>query len=247
VTNKQAICLDYEESHSPPRRVCAASYLGAVPYELALDLQQRLIQERAGGNIPDTLLLLEHPPVVTIGRFKGNEDLIVPEETLAKEGIAIFHTNRGGSVTYHGPGQLVGYPILNLKENRLGVREYVGKLEAVIINLLRDFGVQAQRAAGYPGVWVDQKKVCSIGIHITHQVTMHGFALNVNNDLRYFEYIRPCGMSSQTMTSLAQLLGHPVDMKIITRNLINSFSETFGLKYEPGDYQWLNIPDARNG
>ncbi|GAJ21273.1 unnamed protein product, partial [marine sediment metagenome] len=141
------------------------------------------------------------PPVVTIGRFRGEEDLTVPPETLAREGIAVFHTNRGGGVTYHGPGQLIGYPILNLKETGLGVREYIWKLEAVIIKLLLTSGINGYRIAGYPGVWVGEKKVCSIGIHVSRYITMHGFALNISNDLRYFQYIRPCGLGSEVMTS----------------------------------------------
>ena len=160
-----------------------------TPYELALKQQQRLAQARAEGDIPDVVLLLQHPPVFTIGRFRGGEDIIVPPD-----GIAIFHTNRGGGITYHGPGQLVGYPILNLKENGLGVREYIWKLEEVIINLLLSLGIRGHRVAKYPGgVWVGNQKVCSIGIHVSRYITTHGFALNVNPDLRYFEYIKPCG------------------------------------------------------
>ena len=230
------------------KKMCAATYLGVMPYECALKLQQRLVQSRAEGSIPDVLLLLQHPAVLTIGRFRGQEDIIVPLERLAQEGIEVFHTNRGGSITYHGPGQLVGYPILNLRENHLGVREYIWRLEEVIIKLLLALGIQGRRVARYPGgVWAGEKKVCSIGIRVSRYITMHGFALNVGNDLQYFEYIRPCGLRSEVMTSLLELLGRPVEVETITRNLIDSFSKTFGLKCEQGDSKWLAMLDTLSG
>jgi len=214
------------------KKACIAPYLGIVPYAVALNLQQRLMQARAGGKIGDVLLLLQHPSVFTIGRFRGGEDITVPPETLARDGIAVFHTNRGGGITYHGPGQLVGYPILNLKENGLDVREYIWKLEAAIIKLLLALGIQGHRVAEYPGVWVGEKKVCSIGIHVSRYITTHGFALNVSNDLRYFEYVRPCGLPGEVMTSVSELLGHLVGMKNIIEILLPSFSETFCLSCE---------------
>jgi len=241
-TNKQVCCLGAKKNRLPYRKVCIIGHLGIMPYELALKLQQRLTQARTEGNIPDILLLLEHPPVVTIGQFRGEEDLIVPPEILAGEEITVFHTNRGGGITYHGPGQLVGYPILNIKENGLGMRKYIWKLESVIIKLLLDLGIQGQRVFKHPGVWVDEKKVCSIGIHVNRYITMHGFALNVSNDLRYFEYIRPCGLRSEMMTSLSQLLERPIEVETIIDSLINSFSETFELECKPGNDQWLSQP-----
>jgi len=238
---------DSKGSHVSSKKVCVACYLGLIPYELTLKLQQRLTQARAEADVPDVLLILQHPPVLTIGRFRGEEDIIAPREALIKEGIPIFHTNRGGGITYHGPGQLVGYPILNLKENGLGVRQYISKLETVIIKLLLDLGIEGHRVAKYPGVWVGEKKVCSIGIHVRHHITMHGFALNVSNDLRYFEYIRPCSLRSGMMTSLSELLGYPVEIETIIGNLLHSFSETFGLKCERGDDEWLAILGALSG
>jgi lipoate-protein ligase B len=228
------------KSISTNEKVCIVPYLGIVPYVLSLKLQQGLIQARAEGQITDVLLLLQHPPVFTIGRFRGEEDIIVPLETLAQEKIAVFHTDRGGGSTYHGPGQLVGYPIISLKENGLSVREYIWKLEAVIINLLLVLGIQGYRVAEYPGVWANGKKVCSIGVHVSHHITTHGFALNVTNDLRYFEYIRPCGLASEVMTSLLELLGYPVRVETVTEKLLRSFSETFGLRCESGEVNdWL--------
>jgi lipoate-protein ligase B len=207
-----------------------ADYLGVVPYELALKQQQRLAQARAEGDIPDVVLLLQHPPVFTIGRFRGEEDII-----NTPNGIEVFPTNRGGSITYHGPGQLIGYPILNLKENGLGVREYIWKLEKVIINLLLSLGIRSHRMAKYPGgVWVGEEKICSIGIHVSRYITTHGFALNVNPDLRYFDYIKPCGFKGSVMTSISKLLGYPVEVEAIIESWLQSFSEIFGLKRETG-------------
>lgn len=218
------------EVRSLSKKLYAAEYLGVVPYELAFKLQQRLAQARAKGNIPDVVLLLQHPPVFTIGRFRGEEDIIDTPNW-----IEVFHANRGGSITYHGPGQLVGYPILDLKENSLGVREYIWKLEEVIINLLPGFGIRGHRVEKYPGgVWVGDKKVCSVGIHVSHHITTHGFALNVNPDLRYFEYIKPCGIDDIVMTSLSKLLGHPLEVEDVIEDWLQSFSEIFGLKLETG-------------
>ena len=211
-------------------KIYLADYLGVVPYELALKQQQRLAQARAEGDIPDVVLLLQHPPVFTIGRFRGEEEIIAtPNE------IEVVHTNRGGSITYHGPGQLVGYPILNLKENGLGVREYIWKLEEAITNLLLSLGIRSRRVAKHPGgVWVGDQKVCSIGIHVSRYITTHGFALNVNPDLRYFEYIKPCGLKNTVMTSVSKLLGYPIEVEDIIESWLHSFSDIFGLKRETG-------------
>ncbi len=229
------------------KKTCIVSYLGVVPYELALKLQKGLMQARAEGRIRDILLLLQHPPVFTIGRFRGGEDITVSPEILARDGIAVFHTDRGGGITYHGPGQLIGYPIVNLKENGLDVRQYIGKLEAAIIKLLVALGIQGHRVAEYPGVWVGERKVCSIGIHVSHYITTHGFALNVSNDLRYFRYVMPCGLPGEVMTSVSELLGRSVGMKTIIGKLIPSFSETFCLNCEQESDRWLGILDAQNG
>jgi len=232
---------------STVKKACIAPYLGTVPYEVALKLQQELKQARAEGKIGDVLLLLQHTAVFTVGRFRGGEDIIVPPEILAREGIAVFHTDRGGGITYHGPRQLVGYPIVNLKENGLGVREYIRNLEAAIIKLLLALGIQGYRLAGYPGVWASGKKVCSIGIHVSHCITTHGFALNVTNDLRYFEHITPCGLPGEVMTSISELLGHWVEMKTIIGELLPCFSEMFCLSCEQEADRWLATLDARSG
>jgi lipoate-protein ligase B len=228
-------------------KACSAPYLGIVPYDRALKLQQGLARARAEGRIGNVLLLLQHPPVFTIGRFGGGEDIAVPPETLARDGIAVLHTNRGGGITFHGPGQLVGYPIVDLKENGLGVRDYIRKLEATIVKLLLGLGIEGRRVAEYPGVWVGERKICSIGIHVSHHITTHGFALNVSNDLRYFQYARPCGLSGEVMTSASELLGHRVGMKTVIDQLLPSFSETFCLSCEQESDRWLSILDAPNG
>jgi lipoate-protein ligase B len=202
-----------------------AEYLGMVPYDLALERQQSLAQARAQGTIPDTVLLLQHPHVYTVGRFRGKEDL----KTLP-EGVDFVHTSRGGSITYHGPGQLVGYPIINLKERGLGVRDYIWKLEEVIIRLLHDFGIEVRRNQNYPGgVWANEKKLCSIGIHASHHIASHGFALNVNTDLSYFDFINPCGLRGTVMTSMSELLGYEVQVEDVVDTWLRWFSEVFGL------------------
>ena len=176
---------------------------------------------------------MQHPPVITIGRFRGEEEILAPPHVLRQQGIGIVYTSRGGSVTYHGPGQLIGYPIIHLKENNLGVREYLWKLEEVIIKLLLVLGIHGRRVARYPGgVWVNGKKICSIGIHVSHYITMHGFALNVNTDLRYFECIHPCGIKKPVMISMSELLGYSVDIETIAESWLRLFSEEFGLRRE---------------
>ena len=233
---------------SSNNKIYIADYLGVIPYELALKQQQMLVQARVEGKIPDAVLLLQHPPVFTTGRFRGEEDIIASVETLAQEGIDVFPSSRGGSVTYHGPGQLVGYPILNLKENGLGVLEYIRKLEEVIIKLLLTFGIQGQRVEKYPGgVWVGEEKICSVGIHVSRYITMHGFALNVNTNLQHFEYINPCGIQGVVITSISKLLGYPVAVEAVIPSLLAAFSETFGLKCERELEKCLNTLGVLSG
>jgi lipoate-protein ligase B len=225
--NNYRVNLPVTESFS--ENMLITNYLGIIPYDKALKMQNALRDKRIKGIIPDVLLLLEHNPVFTIGRFRGQEDLIASPDALARDGISVFNTDRGGGITYHGPGQLVGYPILNLKVSHLGVRDYVFKLEEVIITWLSDYGISGHRVRKHIGVWVNGKKVCSIGIHVSHYVTTHGFALNINNDLSYYGYIRPCGLSSDIMTSVAALLGNSVDLQDAARRLSQCFSSVFGL------------------
>jgi lipoate-protein ligase B len=236
-----------DEAQVSSERGCLAGYLGEVPYNLALRLQHVLMSTRAEGLVPDVLLLLQHPPAFTLGRFRGEEDIIVPPEMLALEGITVFHTNRGGSVTYHGPGQLIGYPVLNLKEKSLGVRRYIWTLEEVIIELLHTIGVQGHRVADHGGVWVGDKKICSVGVNVSRGVSTHGFALNVSNDLHYFRYIRPCGLESEVMTSVSELSGHSVEVGTVVSDAIHCFSEVFGLDCRRRDDAWLAMLDDLSG
>ena len=225
------------------RKIYIADYLGIMSYEVALEQQQRLVRARAEDAIPDAIMLLQHPPVFTVGRFRGAEDIIVPSELLEQQGISVFQTSRGGSVTYHGPGQLVGYPILNLREHGLGVREYIWSLEEVIIRLLSTLSIQGHRIPSYPGgIWVNDKKICSIGIKIDHYVTMHGFALNVNNDFKHFSYINPCGIKQgDVMTSISKVLGITVKVENIIDNVLHAFSEVFEMERERGLEKCLSM------
>jgi lipoate-protein ligase B len=226
---------------------CLASYLGVVRYGLALKLQQASLSARAEGLISDVLLLLQHLPAFTVGRFRGEEDIIVPRELLAREGIDVFHTNRGGSVTYHGPGQLIGYPVLNLKEKGLGVRRYIWSLEEVVIMFLHNIGIQGHRVADHRGVWVGEKKICSVGVNVSRGISTHGFALNLSNDLRYFQYIRPCGLEGEVMTSVSELSGRPVEVETVVSNTIHCFSEVFGLDCRRKDDTCLAMLGALSG
>jgi len=181
--------------------------LGLVEYEDGLSAQRLLVEARAAGLIPDTLLLLEHPRVVTLGRGAKPNNVLWTAEQLRARGFELFETDRGGDVTYHGPGQLVGYPILDLKPDRKDVRKYVASVEEVLIRTAGDFGVRAERVPGRVGIWTPAGKVAAIGVHISRWITSHGFALNVSTDLRDFAAIVPCGISDAGVTSLRTLLG----------------------------------------
>jgi lipoyl(octanoyl) transferase len=186
------------------QRICEVRNLGRIGYGAALELQQRLVAERKQGAISDQLLLLEHDHVVTLGRNGRIENLLASDEALERAGISFYPTDRGGDVTYHGPGQLVGYPILDLRDWKRDVGAYVRGVEQAIIDALADFGISAGRIPKLTGVWVDGRKIAAIGVHISRWVTSHGFALNVSTDLSYFQYIVPCGLT-KPVTSMAQL------------------------------------------
>ena len=213
-------------------KVCLVYNLGLIDYQEAAELQERLLTSRKSGAISDVLLLLQHPPVFTIGRSGKAEDVIVSEESLARENIPIYRTSRGGEVTYHGPGQLVGYPILHLREDGLTVHQLVWNLEEVIIRTLMDFGIGSQRVPKLRGVWVGEEKICSLGLRISREVSMHGFSLNVNTDLKYFTYIVPCGISDASITSVSKLLGHEVTIEEVEEKLLQHFSQVFNLELE---------------
>jgi lipoyl(octanoyl) transferase len=187
-----------------PIRACQVRELGRLDYGVSLELQQRLAAERKQGVIPDQLLLLEHGHVVTLGRNGHMENLLASEQVLERAGISFYPTDRGGDVTYHGPGQLVGYPILDLRDWKRDVGAYVRGVEQAIIDTLAEFGIAGERIPKLTGVWVEGRKIAAIGVHISRWVTSHGFALNVSTDLSYFQYIVPCGLT-KPVTSMAQL------------------------------------------
>jgi lipoyl(octanoyl) transferase len=204
--------------------------LGLVDYAAALELQRERVAQRKAGTIPDTLLLLEHPHVYTLGRNARQENMLVSAEWLASRGAQVFHTDRGGDVTYHGPGQLVGYPILDLTQHRRDISWYMRSLEEVFIRTAQDYGIEAGRSEGAAGVWVGNDKLAAMGVHLSRWVTSHGFALNVNTDLRYFEWIVPCGLQGKGVTSLAKLLGRAVDMEEVAARVVEHFGAVFGLE-----------------
>lgn len=202
-----------------------------MDYSAALDLQKRLEEERKAGLIPDQLLLVEHPHVITLGRNGHEANLLAGEEILARAGISFYRTDRGGDITYHGPGQLVGYPIFDLREWKRDVGAYMRGIEKVLIDTLDEFGIAASRIPKLTGVWVGERKIAAIGVHISRWVTSHGFALNVSTDLSYFQYIVPCGLT-KPVTSMAQLLpdGHAINLEGVGRILVPHFGRVFGCK-----------------
>jgi lipoyl(octanoyl) transferase len=203
--------------------------LGLVPYEAGLELQRQLVDERKAQRIPDQLLLLQHPPVITLGvrvRDDRAHVLAAPDE-LARQGVAIVESGRGGDVTFHGPGQLVGYPILDLNPDRRDVHRYVRDLEEVLIQVAASFGIAAGREPGLTGAWVGNEKLAAIGVRISRWVTSHGFALNVATDLRHFDLIVPCGIRDKGVTSLERLLGRPVPMAEVESATITAFEAVF--------------------
>src|ERR1035437_8536339 len=210
--------------------LCHLEQHGLVDYAAALELQRERVAQRKAGTISDTLILLEHPHVYTLGRNAQKENMLVSEEFLASRGAQVFHTDRGGDVTYHGPGQLVGYPILDLTRHRRDISWYMRSLEEVFIRTAQDYGIEAGRSAGAAGVWVGNDKLTAMGVHLSRWVTSHGFALNVDTDLRYFEWIVPCGLQGKGVTSLAKLLGHPVKMEGATERVVEHFGDVFGLE-----------------
>lgn len=225
--------------------------LGLVEYGAASELQRRVAAARKAGAIPDVLLLCEHPHVITLGRSGKIANLQVPDQRLRQMGVSFFESHRGGDITYHGPGQLVGYPILNLGEIRRDVAWYVRSLEEAMIRATADFEIASKRVPGRTGVWVEvrggcapgngleqgkeaeevkeEEKLAAIGVHLSRWVTSHGFAYNVSTDLRYFELIVPCGIAGKRATSLEKLLGRRVEMKEVAPRIVAHLGEIFGL------------------
>ena len=212
--------------------LCRVEQLGLVGYAKALELQQEKVAQRKSEAIPDTLLLLEHAHVYTLGRNAKREHLLVSAERLAGLRAQVYETNRGGDVTYHGPGQLVGYPILDLTKHRRDLSWYMRSLEEVFIAVSADFGIRAGRVPGAPGVWVGDAKLVAMGVHVSRWVTSHGFAFNVNTDLECFDGIVPCGLRGKGVTSLQKLLGRPVEMEAAIERVVMHFGKVFGLEMQ---------------
>jgi lipoyl(octanoyl) transferase len=230
--------------------------LGIVEYGAAWELQRRVAAARKADAIPDVLLLCEHPHVITLGRSGKISNLRASDHVLRQMGVSFFETNRGGDITYHGPGQLVGYPILNLAETRRDVAWYVRSLEEAMIRATAEFGIASKRVAGRTGVWVDvaggpagaepkgfkeveeatdEEKLAAIGVHLSRWVTSHGFAFNVSTDLRYFDLIVPCGIAGKRATSLEKLLGRRVEVKEAAPRIAAQLGKMFGLEPRAGN------------
>lgn len=209
-------------------RKCEFRDLGRVGYAEAFELQRRLAEQRKRGEIPDQFLIVEHPHVITMGRNGRRDHLLASPEILERAGIEFHQTDRGGDVTYHGPGQIVGYPILDLREWKRDVVAYVRAIEQVIIDTLAAWGIQGGRDPQATGVWVNGAKICAIGVHISRWVTTHGFALNLDTDLRYFQYIVPCGLA-RPVTSLRQL-GCPAPREAVVAEVVRQFARVFDME-----------------
>jgi len=219
-------------------KTCLVTDLGLAEYGSVRALEARLVAARKAGAIPDVLLLCEHPHVITQGRNGRREHLLASQRVLDQMGVAFFETNRGGDITYHGPGQLVGYPILNLSEIRRDVGWYVCNLEEAMIRATGDYGIASRRVTGKIGVWVEnvwatEEKLAAIGVHLSRWVTSHGFAYNVATDLRNFDLIVPCGISGRKATSLEKLLGRQVRVREVAGRITERLGETLDLEMKP--------------
>jgi lipoyl(octanoyl) transferase len=235
--------------------------LGTIDYQTGLRLQQKLVDLRKAGRVSDVLLLLEHTPVITLGRNAKQKNILASPELLAERGVEVYETDRGGDVTFHGPGQLVGYPLFDLRgiaasdghRKTLGAIEYVRRLEEVLIRTCGDFGIPTQRVSGFTGVWTSSEgedataytqpaKIAAIGVHISRAVTSHGFALNVNTDLSFFDLIIPCGLEAKPVTSMAKELSRELPLESVAHAVARNFGSVF-----ESQILWLQTLDALLG
>ena len=231
--------------------LCRAYNLGLIEYGKALQLQDNLVSARLAGAIPDTILVLQHLPVVTLGVSSHESDIIVNRQWLESKGIEIFRTDRGGGVTFHAPGQLVVYPIFDLKTRGKDLHLFVRNLEQAVIRTLKVFSINGYIDPQYPGVWVDNKKVCALGIRLIHWISKHGLALNIDNDLGPFSYLIPCGITHRQVTSMSQILGCSLSFKEIAACLLEQFAGSFDINIKQesigGIFSACQRPDIRNG
>ena len=218
--------------------------LGLVDYGKAWELQHFLWSSRLEGKLPDLLILLEHPHVITLGRRGNRSHLIASPEVLETMGIPIIHVERGGDITYHGPGQMVVYPILNLKEYGYRFVRYIDQLEEVVLCVLRDFEIEGKRDPLHRGIWVEGEKIASVGVAIKRWVSFHGFALNYETDLKYFDLINPCGLKGRRMTSMAEILGSEISRERLSERILFHFKEVFKRDWEEKDLKEL-IAESR--
>jgi lipoate-protein ligase B len=228
---------------------CWATWLGRIGYGRALDLQMRICASRKSGCCPDVLLLLEHPPTITLGRNGRWHNLLVTEEALRSRGVERFETDRGGDITFHGPGQIVGYPILRLEQAERDVHRYMRNLEECLIRTLQAFGIETSRDERYTGVWTGRGKIAAMGVHISRWVTRHGFALNVNTDLSFYDLIVPCGIVGKQVTSMQALLSRPVEIDQVANRVALEFGAVFarGIEWLPGQSLIEAFEDAQPG
>ena len=210
-------------------RVLQIEYLGRRAYGEVLELQRAMAAERIAGTRPDTLILVEHDPVVTLGRSTKREHLLLSETALAARGVELFDIERGGDVTFHGPGQLVGYPIFDLQQHKPDLHWYLRQVEQALIDALATYDIAGGRVEKYTGVWVGDRKIASIGVHARSWVTWHGFALNVSTDLSYFDMMVPCGIPQVTMTSITRELGRAVSLEEVVDRVATAFTSVFDL------------------
>lgn len=214
---------------------CDVVDVGTMAYGECWELQQRLFesaiaQKKEGQEPPQTIILVEHPPVYTLGKSGKDSNLLVAEEFLKSIGAEFFHIDRGGDITYHGPGQIVGYPILDLAQLGIGLKDYIDAIEGAVIETMAEWGITCQRVAGASGVWIVEprrpmRKICAIGVKSSRWVTMHGFALNVNTDLKYFDFINPCGFTDRTATSMQKELGKELNLEVVKERLISHLTQ----------------------
>ncbi|MGA8186071.1 MAG: lipoyl(octanoyl) transferase LipB [Terriglobia bacterium] len=217
--------------------ICQVELPGVMGYEESLRLQRERVAARKAGDIADTLIMLEHPPVYTLGRNANRENILFSPERLRRLGAEVFETDRGGDVTFHGPGQMVGYPILDLTQHRRDLAWYMHSLEEVFIRAAGEFGIQAGRTTGARGVWIGNDKLVAMGVHVSRWVTSHGFAFNVNTDLSFFDWIVPCGLHGKGVTSLQKILGRPVSMRDAMECVVRHFGKVFGIEMKRPEQQ----------
>jgi lipoate-protein ligase B len=215
---------------------CLGLDLGFRDYEESLRIQARIVSRRKTDSIPDCLLFVDYPPIITLGRAGKREHLLARPAELENRGVRFYAAGRGGDITYHGPGQLVAYPILDLKGWRRDIGLYLRTLEFCLIETLLDFGLLSERLPGATGVWVGGRKIAAIGVRTSQWVTSHGLALNVNTDLEFFKLIVPCGLTGVEMTSMATVLGHPLEMTEVRSCFSGHFAQAFGRSFQVADW-----------